>query len=46
MRAAILLAEDEPVLRRAMTAFLEDGFTVEDVASGEAALDLLENLQV
>jgi two-component system cell cycle sensor histidine kinase/response regulator CckA len=42
MRTTILLVEDEAVSRRALTAFLEDeGYSVEVVADGDAALRLL-----
>jgi DNA-binding NtrC family response regulator len=43
MDALILLVEDEPVARQAVRSFLEDeGFMVETVTSGRAALHLLE----
>ncbi|WP_448514525.1 response regulator transcription factor [Parathermosynechococcus lividus] len=44
MAATLLLVDDEPGLREAVTAYLEDsGFEVTAVPSGEAALDYLQH---
>ncbi|WP_448527206.1 response regulator transcription factor [Parathermosynechococcus lividus] len=44
MAATLLLVDDEPGLREAVTAYLEDsGFEVTAVASGQAALDYLQH---
>lgn len=40
-RASILVIDDEELIRESLVEFLEDDYDVEDAASGEEALDIL-----